>query len=256
MLKLKKVRKSISGIVITDDVTAAFPEGEITALIGPNGAGKTTLFHLICGAITPDMGKITYRGQDLAGLQPYQSARQGVGRLFQDVRIFENLTVFENVVAACYPPEAEMPWFPFIWPGKTKKVKSEAKARAEGILERFCLVDKMRQPAGELSFGQQKILAIARLMAADSSLLLFDEPTAGLSPVVIAEIMRVIRRIVEEDRSRTVVIVEHNMSVVSEIAQWVFFMNEGRIAFTGRTDHVLGCREVREMYLGLGDYGA
>jgi ABC-type branched-subunit amino acid transport system ATPase component len=113
------------------------------------------------------------------------------------------------------------------------------------------LSEKKNHPAASLSYGQQKLLAIARLLAGGFSLLLLDEPTAGLNPVMIKNVLRLLEKIITEDPTKTVVLVEHNMGVVNEVADWVYFMNEGRIAFFGRTDHVLGDKEVREIYLGL-----
>jgi len=238
-------------VTVVDKFTAVFPAGTISALVGPNGAGKTSLFHLITGEMRADSGSIFYNQEELTRLPAHQVARRGVGRLFQDVRVFANLSAIDNIVTACYTPRLEHPWYPFFHPGELRRQKREITQRAEAVLERFGLIDMKNIPAGELSFGQQKLLAIGRLLAADCSLLLFDEPTAGVNPTLIAKILTIIQQIVDEDTSKTVIIVEHNMTVVSEIAQWVFFMNEGRLAFTGRTDHVLGCREVREMYLGL-----
>jgi len=251
MLKLKKIHKVIAGVTIIDHLTAAFPRGVVSALVGPNGAGKTSLFNLITGEMHVDSGSIAYCRKELTKLPAHRIARQGVGRLFQDVRVFENLSVLENIMAACFSPAEDQPWFPFLHPIRLRQTNRLIRNKAEAILDRFGLRDKKDCPAGELSFGQQKILAIGRLLASDCSLLLFDEPTAGLHQDLIPEILAIIKQIIDQDKEKTIIVVEHNMSVVREVAQWVFFMNEGKLAFTGRTDHVLGCREVRELYLGL-----
>ncbi len=250
-LMLKKISKALNGLRIVDNVTAIFLPGRITALIGPNGAGKTTLFHLITGELCADSGKIIYNGEDITTLKPYMIARKGVGRLFQDVRVFENLKVFENVASAYFNHKVESPWFPFIRSGLLKNINREIRDTVYSYLEFVGLSNMADLIAGELSYGQQKLLAIARLLAGGFSLLLLDEPTAGLNPIMIKKILKILEKIVEEDKSKTIILVEHNMSAVTKVADWVYFMNEGRIAFFGRTDHVLGDKEVKEIYLGL-----
>lgn len=250
-LKIKKVSKVVNGMKIVDNVTATFLPGKITALIGPNGAGKTTLFHLITGELRADTGRIIYKGEDVTFLAPYRIAKIGIGRLFQDVRVFANLTVYENVACACNAHRAESPWFPFFnW--KAMKIhNNEVKEKAEYYLNFVGLFTMKESHGSALSYGQQKLLAIARLLARGFSILLLDEPTAGLNTVMIKKVLNILEKIINEDNSKTIVLVEHNMGVVTDVADWVYFMNEGRIAFFGRTDHVLGHKEVREIYLGL-----
>ena len=250
-LKIKNLSKAMNGLKIVDRVTATFLPGRITALVGPNGAGKTTLFHLVTGELKPDTGKILYRNENIAGFPPYKVARNGIGRLFQDVRVFENLTVFENVASACYSERSETPWFSFLCIKGLRSFNRDIAERVMFWLEFAGLSDLKDTPASSLSYGQQKILAITRILAAGFSLLLLDEPTAGLNPVMIKRVLNILKKVVKEDKSKTIVLVEHNMSVVTEVANWVYFMNEGRISFFGRTDHVLGDQEVREIYLGL-----
>jgi len=250
-LKIKNVNKAVNGMRIIDNVTAAFIPGKITALIGPNGAGKTTLFHLITGEVRADTGRITYRGEDVTFLSPYRIARIGIGRLFQDVRVFDNLTVYENVACACNDHRFETPWFPFFNRKALASHINEVKEKVNYYLDYVGLISMKESQASALSYGQQKLLAIARLLARGFSLLLLDEPTAGLNTVMIKKVLGILEKIVKDDSSKTIVLVEHNMGVVTDVADWVYFMNEGRIAFFGRTDHVLGDKEVREIYLGL-----
>ena len=246
-LIVKGISKAFNGFVAVEGVTATFLPGRITALIGPNGAGKTTLFHVITGELDPDSGRVLYRGEDITGCPPWKVARKGIGRLFQDVRVFKNLSVLDNVVCACLPHGSESPIFSFSPRKGTEMEKMEQKGREVlGLLGLEGLEDRY---AGELSFGQQKLLGVARLLAMGSEVLLLDEPTAGVAPQIRKELIEILRK--EADSGKTVVVVEHNISVVINIADWVYFMSGGRISFFGRTDHVLGAREVREIYLGL-----
>ena len=132
-----------------------------------------------------------------------------------------------------------------------KNHNNEVKEKAEYYLNFVSLFTMKESQGSALSYGQQKLLAIARLLARGFSILLLDEPTAGLNTVMIKKVLGILEKIINEDNSKTIVIVEHNMGVVTDVADWVYFMNEGRIAFFGRTDHVLGHKEVREIYLGL-----
>jgi ABC-type branched-subunit amino acid transport system ATPase component len=250
-LKIKNVSKSINGIKIIDTLTASFQPGKITALIGPNGAGKTTLFNLITGELKLDEGNILHQGMSIMNMPPYKLARKGIGRLFQDVRIFEDLTVFENVATSCYSHTEETPWFPFFNISQLKNMNKDVTDKAHYWLDKVGLLECKKSKASKLSFGQQKLLAIARLLAGNFSLLLLDEPTAGLNTVMIDKLLNILQENIQASSNTTIIIVEHNMGVVMDIANWVYFMNEGRVAFFGRTDHVLGDRVVRETYLGL-----
>lgn len=250
-LILRGVSKSINGVMILDKASPSFLPGRITGLIGPNGAGKTTLFHVITGEMRADNGKVLFNGEDLSGLPPYRVARKGVGRLFQDVRIFGDLTLLDNLAAACSSSNTDAPWHPFFKRGRIRLLDKKVLEEADYWLNAVGLWKWAEELASSLSYGQQKLLAIARLMAGDFSLMLLDEPTAGLNPGMIPKILEIFDNTVNKHPTKTIVLVEHNMSVISEIADWVYFMNEGRISFFGRTDHVLGDKEAREIYLGL-----
>ena len=250
-LKIKNLNKTLYGVEIIKDVTASFLPGNITALVGPNGAGKTTIFNLICGYLVPDGGAVFYNHENITGLEPYKVARKGIGRLFQDVRIFDNMTLQENIITAWLPHSFESPLFPFVHPLRLKKVYKDAIEQANFWLEFVGLYEKKNHLASALSFGQQKLLAIARLLAKESKVLLLDEPASGLSPVATKKVLGILEKIIAKDKHKIIVIVEHNMKLVTEMADWVYFMNEGQVAFFGRTDHVLGSRTVRELYLGF-----
>lgn len=249
MLELDKVSKSFGGVRAVDRVSALFEPGRITALIGPNGAGKTTLFHLIGGILHPDEGEVRYNGKRLNGLTPWQVARHGIGRLFQDVRVFGKLTVLENVLSAFPHQLGENPLWSLTLRPKVLSQERRLTEQAHQLLQFVGLDDHADAPAESLSYGQQKLLAIARLLAAQSDALLLDEPTAGVNPEMVKELLALLRQLANS--GKMIVIIEHNMSIVMEIADWVYFMDQGQIVAFGLPEEVLGDPAVRAAYLGL-----
>ena len=248
-LELIDVSKSFDGLKAVDQVSIGLQKGKITALIGPNGAGKTTIFNLISGFIKPDMGQILYRGQNIVGLSPWEIASLGIGRLFQDVRVFSRLTVLDNVLAAFKGQKGEKVMVAILERGKVLSEEARNKEKALELLRFVGLAEKASDLAENLSYGQQKLLSIARLLAAEADVLLLDEPTAGVNPAMIGQILKVARTLAEQ--GKTVVIIEHNMNVVVEVADWVYFMDDGQIVSFGLPKDVLGDPEVRRAYIGL-----
>ncbi len=249
-LKLKKVSKSFGGFFAVNDVTLQFLPKRITGLVGPNGAGKTTLFNIILGELKPDNGTILYKGSDITKHSTYKIARMGIGRMFQDVRIFPKLSALDNIIVALQNPVEENIFYPFYKPKQSYKFREENEKKAMEWLNFVGLEKDAMTLADDLSYGQQKLVAIARLLAGEFDTLLLDEPTAGLAPKMVSRILKLLRKLVDE-MGKTIVLVEHNMKVIMDVTDWVYFMNEGRISFSGRPDHVLGAKEVREAYLGI-----
>ncbi len=247
VLELDSVTKSFGGVKAVDDVTFGFSKGKVTSLIGPNGAGKSTVFHLTTGFLKPDSGLILFKGVMLNGLHPWQIAQKGIGRLFQDVRVFNKLSCLDNVLLALSNGKDESP-FSFLH-RLNENNGTGNRENARRWLAFVGLAEKENSYADDLSFGQQKLLAIARLLAGGSEALLLDEPTAGVNPVMIKKILDVIRRLTKE--GKTVVVIEHNMNVVLEISEWVWFMDEGKIVSFGLPEDVLGDPAVKEAYIGL-----
>jgi len=248
-IECRNLTKTFDGIKAVDGVSLTFEAGKVTALIGPNGAGKTTLFHLISGALRPDTGEIRYQGRRIDGLSPWYIARMGIGRLFQDVRVFNKLTVLDNVRVAFRKQDGENPlWALVYWPWVLRQERELTK-EARQWLAFVGLSDLEQAWAEDLSYGQQKLLALARLLAAGADVFLLDEPTAGVNPEMVRSLLRLIRHLAEE--GKTIVVIEHNINVVMEIADWVFFMDEGQIVAFGLSDEVLGDRTVRAAYLGV-----
>lgn len=248
-LECRNLVKSFGGLRAVDDLSVAFEPGKATALIGPNGAGKSTLFHLLTGALQPTSGEITYHDRRIDRLPPWCVAREGIGRLFQDVRVFPKLTVLDNVLTA-FPGQCGENVLSTLF--QRRRVREEEQRNVERALQLLGSVgleDRTSSSADALSYGQQKLLAIARLLAAGADVLLLDEPTAGVNPEMIQVLISTIRKLARE--GKTIVVIEHNMNVVLEIADWVHFIHEGQVVAFGLPDDVLGDRYVRATYLGL-----
>ncbi|HDD64797.1 MAG TPA: ABC transporter ATP-binding protein [Firmicutes bacterium] len=249
ILVLKGISKSFEGIKAVDKVDMGFTKGKITALIGPNGAGKTTIFNLINGFLKPDEGEIYFKNENITGLPPWEIAKRGIGRLFQDIRVFKKISVLENVILGA-KNIGENPANIAFKRRTIYKSEREEREKAEEWLKFVGLEGKKELFAEELSYGQQKLLAIARLLMGNYELLLLDEPTAGIHPEMIKNLMNLIKKIVETT-GRTVIFIEHKMNVVVELADWVYFLDEGKTVGFGRPDEILGNREIRMTYLGL-----
>jgi len=249
MLELRKVTKKFGGLVAVNEASIAFSKGRITGLIGPNGAGKTTIFNLISGFLKPDSGSILLDGKRIDGLPPWEIAALGVGRLFQDVRVFGKLTALENVLLAKNPQPGENPLLSLFRRRKVMKAERDNLEGARRWLEFVGLWEQRGALAENLSYGQQKLLTIARLLNGGFEVLLLDEPTAGVHPKMVKSVLDVIRRLTDE--GKTVVVTEHNMGVITEICDWVYFLNEGKVLSFGLPHEVLGDPDVRRTYIGL-----
>ena len=248
-LRVEGVSKSFGAFQALHDVSLTAALGKVTALVGPNGAGKTTLFHVIGGNLAPDAGKIFLNGLDITGLPPYKIARRHVGRLFQDVRVFPALTVAENIAVSFlhrsdYSLATTLAWW------RREARETDRRERAMGWLEFVGLAEKADASAGELSYGQQKLLALARIVALRPALLLLDEPTAALSPAMTKKMVGLIQKLVAEQKL-TIALIEHNMGVVRDLADYIYFLHEGTVHTHGSAKEVLENPAVRELYMGL-----
>jgi ABC-type branched-subunit amino acid transport system ATPase component len=248
-LESRSLVKSFGGVRAVDDLSACFAAGTITALVGPNGAGKTSLFHLLSGALRPDRGEVLYHGRRIDGLPPWQVARLGIGRLFQDTRVFPRLTVAENVLVGFPRQLGESPVSSLLRRPQVARQERERAAEAAALLEQVGLGPLGQERAEQLSYGQQKLLAVARLLAAGAAVLLLDEPTAGINPAYGGRLLEMMRQLAGD--GRTVVLIEHDMRVVLEVADRVYFMDRGRITAAGTAREVLNSQAVRAHYVGL-----
>jgi branched-chain amino acid transport system ATP-binding protein len=248
LLAARGIRKAFGGVVAVADVTFDVPAGEIRAIIGPNGAGKTTLLNLVTGIFPVDAGDIRWRASSLDGLYPWQRARLGIARTFQNLQIFANMTVLENVMvgrhrqgrAGLLAAAIRAPW----------ALREERRMCEEALacLELVGLAHRGDDPAGSLPFGQQRLLEIARCLATDPTLLLLDEPAAGLNLAetdALGELILALRR-----RGLTIVLVEHHMDLVMRVSGSILVLNHGQVLAQGSPEAVQGDPAVVEAYLG------
>lgn len=249
IINLENITKSFDGVHAVDKICVSFDKSNITALIGPNGAGKTTIFNLINGFIHSDSGSIIYKDINMTNLSSWQIATLGIGRLFQDVRVFNRMTVQDNVLTAFKNQRCEGVWPAIIERRKLYRDERVLKERVNNLLEFVGLKNKLDDLAENLSYGQQKLLALVRLLASDADVLLLDEPMAGVDPHMVTVLFDVIRNL--GAHGKTVIIIEHDMNVIQEIADWVYFMYEGKVVSFGRPGDVLSDSEVRKAYIGL-----
>jgi len=249
ILNIDKITRSFDGLKALNDVSFSIREKNITGLIGPNGAGKTTLFNVISGFLKPDYGRIYHNGSDITGKPPYEISHLGIGRLWQDVRIFPRLTVLENVLAASPDQPGENPLISLFLPKKSRR--SEGKNYKEAIkwIEFVGLEDKINTLAEDLSYGQQKLLALARLLAGESHLLLLDEPATGIHPDMIKKIHNLLKNLVNQGKA--IVVIEHNIRFVREVVDNVLLMHNGRIIASGSPDKIIDSSIMEEVYIGI-----
>ena len=248
-LELENIGKQFGGLSALKDVSIALEKGRITALIGPNGAGKTTLFDIVSGFLRPDTGRVIYKDEDITAVTAHRLARKGIGRLFQDVRIFSNMSVLENVTVAQRHQPGENPLWALLRPRRVNRLERANQAAARELLQLVGIDDKEHLWGEQLSFGQQKLLAIARLLANESSVLLLDEPTAGVNPHMVDVLLKTIRMLAND--GKTVVIIEHNLSVILKLCDWVFLLDDGEVTAFGTAKEVLEDRALQEAYLGV-----
>jgi len=230
ILEVSDVTKRFGGVTAVNRCSLSLTPGKIYGLIGPNGSGKTTLFNCITGLERRDQGEVRFKGARIDGLKPYQVARRGIGRTFQIIRIFPELTALENLLVVTQGPfEA-------------------ARRRAEELL-RFVTLDRLRNEyAGNLSYGQQKLLEFVRVLMTDPELILLDEPAAGVNPTLLNELLTAIASL--RDQGKTILIVEHDMKVVMGLCETVFVLDYGEKIAEGPPRVIQTDERVIEAYFG------
>jgi branched-chain amino acid transport system ATP-binding protein len=245
MLRVQGIQKSFSGFMAVNGADLQVGKGEIVAVIGPNGAGKTTLFNLITGIVSPDAGRIIFKGEDIAGLSAHRIFKKGISRSFQVVNIFPRLSVLENVRLAVLSQQEKT--FNFFTPAKKL-----ANREASEILESVGLLDKINSLCSVMSHGDQKILEIAIALGGKPELIILDEPTAGLSPEETIRCIDLIKRL-SADLGLTILFCEHDVELVFAIANRIMVMVRGKSVIQDIPENVRCNQEVQDAYLGGSD---
>lgn len=230
LLDLRQVTKRFGGVTAVDRCSLELASGKIYGLIGPNGSGKTTLFNCITGLEALEEGEIHFKGERIDGLKPHQVARLGIGRTFQIIRVFPELTALENLIVATWQP------------------LDAVHRRALEMLHLVTLDRLQNEYAGNLSYGQQKLLEFARVLMTDPELILLDEPAAGVNRTLLNELLQVIRNL--RAQGMTIFVVEHDMKVIMELSEKIFVLDHGEKIAEGPPGEIQANEQVMEAYFG------
>jgi branched-chain amino acid transport system permease protein len=248
LLQLDGVSKNFGGLKAVNHCTLGLKDGEIVGLIGPNGAGKTTLFNVITGFYPTETGAIHFSGQDISRLSPHRITHLGIARSFQDVRLFHNMTVLDNVLVARPKQTGENLLWIFLRFGQVSREEKENREKAMAYLEFVGLAGQAGELARNLSFAEQKLLSLARLLATEARLILLDEPASGLDSKVMENLFPLVKDLVKF--GKTICIVEHNMEVIRAMVDEIIFLNEGKVLARGTPEQIMKAPELAEIYFG------
>lgn len=244
LLEVREIRRGYGAVRAVDGVSFTLKRGEVLGVIGPNGSGKTTLFNCILGQIRPESGTVVLEGEDITAETPLLLSRRGIGRTFQSLQVFGRLSIRDNLIAAAQEFSG----------GKAGRIFARPdaglSARAEEVIDLFCLHHVAALPAGSLSYGQQKLVDIAMAFMANPRLVLLDEPCAGVNPSLIDELTGLLERL-NRDHGGTFIVIEHNMEFVMRLCSRVICMAQGRILAEGPPAAVQADPAVLEAYLGV-----
>jgi branched-chain amino acid transport system ATP-binding protein len=249
LLAVSGLTRYFGGVHAIDDVSFDISEGEIAAIIGPNGAGKTTLFNLISGFLEPDSGNMSFRGRRLTGHKPHQIAAQGLVRTFQLVRLFSEQTALDNVITGFHLRTKGGLWDAIVRGRGAVRQELDIARKAGELLDFVGLGSSISTLAAHLTYGQQRLLEIARALAAQPSLLLLDEPAAGLNAAETQALANLVRAI--RDQGVTILFIEHDMNIVMGVADKVIVLDFGRKIAEGSPKEVQSAPAVLAAYLGV-----
>jgi branched-chain amino acid transport system ATP-binding protein len=247
-LEIRDLSKSFGGVKAISDVSLVVSQGSLTAVIGPNGAGKTTLFNLVTNLYPADRGEVKFHGDSILGLGPGEIAARGLIRTFQTARIFPGMTALDNVLAGSHLHIRRAPWQQMLWLPQARREERALAAKADALLDLVGLASYRDMAATDLPMGGQKLLEVVRALMAGPRLLLLDEPAAGLNDAEtgdLAELLRAVR-----DSGITVIVVEHNMSLVMGVADQVIVLDAGAVVAAGAPREIQKDKRVIAAYVG------
>ena len=247
-LSAHQLFKNFGGVTAVDGLDVELSPGTITGLIGPNGAGKTTAFNLLTGFLKSSAGDVRYRGRSLNGLKPHEIVRARIARSFQDLKLFRRMSVLENVLVALPDQRGDRLWAVLFEPRQVRLDEARNIARAKAVLRFVKLDGKLLDRADSLSFAEEKLLAIARLLATGAEVLLLDEPLSGLDPATVQEILPVVRALAAEGRA--ICIIEHNLDIIRDLCDTAIYLDEGRVRATGTPEQLMADAALAERYFG------
>jgi branched-chain amino acid transport system ATP-binding protein len=243
LLKVTDLKKSYGAIVAVAGVSFEVMPGEIFGVIGPNGSGKTTMFNSVLGQIKPNAGRVELKGQDITGLSPLQLSHRGVGRTFQTLQVFGKMSVRDNLLVAAQEHHGSM--------GSRMFAPSDSGlgAKADALIKQFRIEHVAHKKAGELSYGQQKLVDIAMAFMSEPDLVLLDEPCAGVNPSLVGGISTLLKEL-NRDRRGSFIVIEHNMDFVMDLCHRIMVMVEGTVLAIGTPAEIRGNKAVLDAYLG------
>ena len=243
VLKVIDLKKSYGAIQAVSGVSFEVMPGEIFGVIGPNGSGKTTMFNSVLGQITPNSGRVELNGRDITGLSPLQLSQRGVGRTFQTLQVFGKMSVRDNLIVAAQEHQGSM------LGRMLASGDSGLGAKADAMIDQFRIRHVAHKKAGELSYGQQKLVDIAMAFMSEPALVLLDEPCAGVNPSLVGGIGSLLKEL-NKTRAGSFIVIEHNMDFVMELCHRIMVMVEGKVMAIGLPSEIRANKQVLDAYLG------